>query len=157
MCRHGCHQGLAEQVRMPVGGERVDDVIGGYRYINPSLSQLFKTRHTTPGMLVGTTLDMHLGGGEANDVDAGLPYLVNDADAMVRFQHIEGAEMAECHPSLHTASDRLLGDVVTSETSWIIAGVGMEVKRHTGGLGGVETPVDMTVLILIHIGTTAQD
>jgi hypothetical protein len=70
---------------------------------------------------------MHFGSGEADDVDAGLSHGLDDAGAMVWLQHIEGAEMAECHPSLHAASDRLLGDVVAGETGGIIAGVGVEV------------------------------
>jgi hypothetical protein len=68
---------------MPIWGERVDDVIGRYRDIDPSCTQLFKTCHATPGVLVGATLDMHFGGREADDVDAGLSYGLDNAGAMV--------------------------------------------------------------------------
>ena len=91
MCRHGGDQCLAEQVGMAVGGERIDNIVGGNRDIDPGCTQLFEACHTTPGVLVSAALDMHFGGGETDDVYAGLLHGLDDAGAMIRLEHIEGA------------------------------------------------------------------
>src|SRR5262245_23177011 len=90
-------------------------------------------------------------------MDASLAQPVDDAGAKVGLQDIKGAEMAKRDTSPHAAGDRLRGDIVTGETRWIIARVGMEVEPDSSGLGHVKKPVDMSALILIHVRTPAQD
>src|SRR5687767_8902312 len=90
-------------------------------------------------------------------MNARLTYFVDDAGPRLGFQHIESAQMPESHPSLPTSGHRLLGNVVAGEPRRIITGVGMEIEPHTSDLSQVEEPIDVTTLILVHIGTTTQD
>ena len=57
---------------------------------------------------------------------------------------------------MHATGDRLLGNVVAGEASWIGVRVRVEIERNPCSLGGIEKPVDMAVLILIHIRTSTQ-
>src|SRR5262249_47653897 len=81
---------------------------------------------------------------------------VNDLCPLVGSEHIERAEMTERYSALHATRYSLLGNVGTGEQGWIIRGIGMEVQRYVKSLSSLETPIDMAMLVLVHVGAAAQ-